>query len=87
MLIACRWGVFLQDETATADALIRTFGSSAGDLVLNYSAQWLASTNDWSETYLLNGVLEVKNLISWPATLLSDTTRPIKDATAACASG
>ncbi|MEM7130406.1 MAG: hypothetical protein AAF702_29040 [Chloroflexota bacterium] len=59
----------------------KRFGSSAGEIFIGYTAQWTransgshAASNEpdldgglWDESFLLNGFLEVKNLISWPA--------------------
>lgn len=60
----------------------QAFGPSAGDLFIGYTTQWTASTAPtavadldgglWDETFLVNGFLEVKNLISWPANALID---------------
>jgi hypothetical protein len=78
-LIYAQWreDAFLQASTLqeksldTAVELERAFGSSAGDLVVGYTNQLYPSPGGqeeglWEESLLLNGVLEVKNLISWP---------------------
>ncbi|KAA3664354.1 MAG: hypothetical protein DWQ04_06150 [Chloroflexi bacterium] len=66
LLLSCQWGAFLQQgETEKAQREDVVFQSSAGDLVLAYTASWESGSN-WQETYLLNGMLEVNNLISWP---------------------
>ncbi|MBE9114090.1 hypothetical protein IQ273_32515, partial [Nodosilinea sp. LEGE 07298] len=53
----------------------RIFAPAAGDLVIGYTSQWLPSQESqpgsWAEALLLNGFLEVKNLISWPLGLKS----------------
>lgn len=64
-LIRCRWGEFLQAPPgASSDALNRICGSSAGDLVFGYTGESQEAV--WDEQYLLNGYLEVKDLVSWP---------------------
>ncbi|MBE9070779.1 hypothetical protein IQ260_29510, partial [Leptolyngbya cf. ectocarpi LEGE 11479] len=69
LLLTCQWGDFLQVPDvaglASSDNLSdRVFKSSAGRLVVGYTTQW--QTNAWQESFLLNGFLEVTNLISWP---------------------
>lgn len=58
----------------------QAFGASAGDLFIGYTTQWTESTvtpdldgGQWDESFLLNGFLEVTNLISWPVTVTVDT--------------
>ncbi len=64
-LLFCRWGNFLQQEhIQTTGDRQQIFGSSTGDLSFAYTAQW--HDGKWDESFLLNGFLEVKNLISWP---------------------
>ncbi|GAB4515274.1 MAG: hypothetical protein OHK0046_18510 [Anaerolineae bacterium] len=79
-LVTAQWGDFLQDihrGEAETQAPERVFSSSAGDVVFNYTARWRGAddpgTNAWDETYLLNGMIEVKSLLSWPTVLLEDT--------------
>jgi hypothetical protein len=59
----------------------QAFGASAGDLFIGYTTQWtqLEVANDpdldgglWDESFLLNGFVEVTNLISWPANAVVD---------------
>jgi hypothetical protein len=70
-LLRCRWGEFLQAPPAgSSGALARICGSSAGDLVFGYTGELKEAA--WDEQYLLNGLLEVKNLISWPLGLAVD---------------
>lgn len=64
-LLYGQWGAFLQDNGQLTSE--RVFGSSAGDLAFGYTARWQGGT--WDESFLLNGFLEVKNLISWPLDL------------------
>jgi hypothetical protein len=65
VLVRCLWGEMLQDSRATTPpSLARVFGSSAGDAVFGYTGEWHAAT--WNERYLLNGFLELKDLVSWP---------------------
>ncbi|HEU5101417.1 MAG TPA: LamG domain-containing protein, partial [Roseiflexaceae bacterium] len=64
-LLCARWGAFLQDDgPLTAE---RVFGSSAGDVALGYTAE--RQDGEWHESFLINGFLEVKSLISWPLEL------------------
>ncbi|HEU4727345.1 MAG TPA: hypothetical protein VFT22_05640 [Kofleriaceae bacterium] len=64
-LVRCRWGEFLQGPPGTPTSpLVRVCGSSAGDLVFGYTGQSQEAT--WQEQYLMNGFLEVKDLVSWP---------------------
>ncbi|UCE04717.1 MAG: hypothetical protein JSW07_13960 [bacterium] len=70
-ILFCRWGQFLQAIGIPENPeLSQVFGSSAGDLAFGYTAQW--SDDSWDESYLLNGFLEVKNLISWPKEMAYD---------------
>ncbi|MEO1740582.1 MAG: LamG-like jellyroll fold domain-containing protein [Cyanobacteria bacterium J06629_9] len=88
-LLNCQWGAFLQTDAPTQNILTpdgeaaptgqsgqveQVFGASAGDLVCAYTTTWQANNNTWSETLMLNGMLEIKNLISWPQALTIDTT-------------
>ncbi|WP_164000169.1 hypothetical protein [Pyxidicoccus caerfyrddinensis] len=73
-LLSCRWGTFLQAEPLPAQpTLAQVAGSSAGDLVFGYTGQSRDST--WTETLLLNGYLEVKDLLSYPASLQYDASK------------
>jgi hypothetical protein len=87
-LFACEWGNALQDPapkpasptTPASEVLAqrrqRVFGSSAGRIDAAYTAAFLpdATTSPrWTATLLLNGVLEVKSLISWPMLTLPTT--------------
>ncbi|NER79343.1 MAG: LamG domain-containing protein, partial [Leptolyngbya sp. SIO1D8] len=82
-LLFCQWGQFLQTDAVQTNAatlaegqagqLDQVFGSSAGDLVCAYTTTWQAIDDTWPETLLLNGVLEIKNLISWPQSLSVQT--------------
>ncbi|MEL6248520.1 MAG: LamG-like jellyroll fold domain-containing protein [Cyanobacteria bacterium J06627_15] len=87
-LLNCQWGAFLQTDLPVASAFAdeatatggrigemeQVFGASAGDLVCAYTTTWQADDNTWSENLMLNGMLEVKNLISWPEALTVETT-------------
>jgi hypothetical protein len=75
-LVTCRWGTFLQEPRAAERVLEQVVGSSAGDLVFGYTAR--SSGASFSESLLANGLLEIKNLISWPRGMsLDDTTREL----------
>ncbi|HAJ62161.1 MAG TPA: hypothetical protein DCP31_25395, partial [Cyanobacteria bacterium UBA8543] len=72
-LVSCQWGTFLQtnpissDQTQQlSDVQAQVYASSAGDVVFGYTAQWQEQKASWNESLLLNGFLEIKNLISWP---------------------
>jgi WD40 repeat protein len=80
-LFSSRWGEFLQAaRIPKAPTLKQVFASSAGDLVFGYTAEFqrpqeLSQTDDeqdWKQSFLLNGLLELKNLISWPKAILLD---------------
>ncbi len=68
-LLLCSWGTFLQSTAAIG--IEKVFESSAGELTFGFTTQFTAG--QWSESYLLNGYLEVVNLISWPGSLSVDT--------------
>lgn len=68
LLLTCGWGDFLQEGGQLSQA--RLFGASAGDVVAGYTAEWHSAEGEWQRRLLLNGLVEVKNLISWP--LLSE---------------
>jgi hypothetical protein len=73
-MLRCRWGTFLQTGSPAGErTLQQVFGSSAGDLVFGYTAR--ATEQTWDENVLLNGMIEVRNLISWPVALKWDSTR------------
>jgi hypothetical protein len=77
-LLSCRWGEGLQDrvfdEPEAQVTREQVFSCSAGDLVFGYTTQLKAG--QWEESLILNGVLEVKNLISWPAEWTSPGATP-----------
>ncbi len=82
MLINCAWGNFLQDGvgayTASDDQREQIFSSSAGFITLNYTTRWRDQDDTWQDRYLLNGVLEVTNLVSWPAGIIPDADDPMQ---------
>jgi len=63
-IFSCRWGASLQQREGN-DAIKQIFGSSAGEVYAGYTLTGGADEK-WSSSLLLNGVLEVKNLISYP---------------------
>jgi outer membrane protein OmpA-like peptidoglycan-associated protein len=70
LILPMQWGSALQDaEIGKKAASSLVFSSSAGDLVVNYSAQ--LATGAWKAQLLLSGWIEVKNLISWPESIVS----------------
>lgn len=74
VLLPCRWGTSLQDAPSGQPiAPTAAFSSSSGDL---YANCWLLGSTPkgggavaWERRTLLNGWLEVKNLVSWPNSL------------------
>lgn len=73
LLTPCRWGNSLQAEGAKED-VPHVFGSSAGDILAGHTLSSEPAGRDekgapkfkWNTSLLLNGVVEVKNLLSWP---------------------
>lgn len=74
-ILFCRWGEPLQGGRlqGTRDQQAAVFGSSAGNVVFGYTAQSRGDT--WEESLLLNGLLEIKNLISWPRQMTYDAAK------------
>lgn len=71
-LLHCRWGASLQAGPVPREVDgAEVFGSSAGDLVFGYTAR-RAGAGGWEEDLLLNGVLEVTDLASWPLRMRAD---------------
>lgn len=76
-IFPCRWGRHLQQpnldagqgETSPELHHDAVFGSSAGRLHVGYTLNGAPEGAEakWESSLLLNGVVEVKNLISWPA--------------------
>src|SRR5262249_11238551 len=73
MVFACGWGSSLQQARrppgdGAPPGVEAGYGSAAGDIDCGYPLEWVkeSSARSWRPTLLLNGVLEVKNLISWP---------------------
>lgn len=66
---AC-WGKYLGDPDPKRARLrddTEAFGPSAGDVSFAYTTTYGgAATDQWDETFLLNGFVEIKNLVSWP---------------------
>lgn len=69
-ILPCEWGSQLQEaDLATAPDAARVFGSSAGRLYAGYTLRAARNAQNqlvWNPALLLNGFLEVKNLLSWP---------------------
>jgi hypothetical protein len=79
-VLHARWGAFLQTDAPAIDALQeRVYGSSAGDLSLGYTAHAIQKDGiiTWDEDFLLNGLVEIKNLISWPSDLRFDPAQAL----------
>ena len=71
-IMYARWGNYMQETEP--NPLRKVFASSDGDLVIGYTGELKDeqdkpsnSKKEWQESLLLNGVMEVKNLISWPS--------------------
>lgn len=70
-IIPCEWGESLQ--VVGDDLLKSVYGSSSGRVYAGYTLSGGAQgdpgqeTIRWQSSLLLNGFIEVKNLISWPA--------------------
>jgi hypothetical protein len=76
-LLSFQWGASLQSGAAEPErSPEEVFGSSAGDLAVGYTSNWQPSKGQWQDSFLLNGFVEVKNLISWPEELVA--TNPQK---------
>lgn len=70
-LFRCRWGEALQEPAGeSSNPLARVCGSSAGDLIFGYTGESQETT--WDEQSLLNGFLELKDLVSWPTAMIAD---------------
>ncbi len=68
MVFSISWNEFIQGESGFSRESI--FTDAAGELTIGYTAEF--KNGDWHSQILLNGYLEVKNLISWPASLSFD---------------
>ena len=68
-LLLSRWGTSLQADSGGAPSPEAVYGSSAGDVACGYTTR--LGAGGWQESLLLNGVVEVKNLISWPSEWLN----------------
>ncbi|AXA37947.1 OmpA family protein [Rhizobium leguminosarum] len=88
LLFPCRWGQSLQDAPSLQPIPISAaFGSSCGDLSANCSLLGVTPMGggaaSWERQTLLNGWLEVKNLVSWPSSLgnpaVGGTGSPLPD--------
>ena len=64
-LLTCQWGRYLADADATISAG-DLFNAASGDIGFAYTARWDSQRSIWDETFLLNGYVEIINLISWP---------------------
>ncbi len=64
------WNGFLQSNAVMTKSMV--FDATAGEVTIGFNSEFL--TNRWLDKVLLNGYLEVKNLISWPFNLNHDPT-------------
>lgn len=89
MLFQCRWGKSLLpaswewgkklDSEARETASQALFESSAGDVRAEYTIRFngTGETEAWTSKLILTGLVEIKNLISWPNTLTIDDSLKI----------
>lgn len=86
-LLTCSWGAYMQEEASWGDgadaqerATERIYGASAGHLLAGYTAHYTLDKSAWAGTLLLNGYLEVKNLLSWPVSAIAGAAivKPLK---------
>lgn len=73
LVLPARWGASLQDAGARPSSG-SVHDACAGDVFANFSTEM--HHGRWSDKVLLNGWLEIKNLISWPASLLDEAVEP-----------
>ncbi len=72
LVLFCQWGDFLQQPGVTQGSRSLLYASSAGDITVGYTARWEPDPDKerwegtWVESLLLNGLLEIRNLLSWP---------------------
>jgi hypothetical protein len=71
-LFTCRWGDPLMAESTLDSApdlmAAKVFSSSAGNLMVDYRLEWHEQATA-NESFLFNGILEIRNLLSWPLDL------------------
>jgi outer membrane protein OmpA-like peptidoglycan-associated protein len=69
----CRWGagpLSSASPAATAEQTVKeVFGSSCGNLNAGYTLNY--SARQWTASFLLNGMIDVNNLVSYPRSALS----------------
>jgi hypothetical protein len=70
--LAARWGTLRSEAANQLLSEADLAQSSAGDLSVGYTGYWLAMASEVEEQLLFNGMLELSNLISWPAGLTYD---------------
>lgn len=69
MILPCAWGESLQQrDPGTAPTATAVFGSSSGRVDMGYTIRFDTTVNPpgWRHELLLNGLIEVKGLVSWP---------------------
>ncbi|MCE9553060.1 MAG: hypothetical protein K8T91_06735 [Planctomycetes bacterium] len=85
LIFNCKWGLALQeierDKIQPRELTQATFSSSAGSVMVAMvsALSWSGNDVNVDTKLLLNGMLEVKNLVSWPkpvVTTTSDETDP-----------
>jgi hypothetical protein len=77
VLFPCQWGESLQQpKSSGTPSALAVFGSSAGRVDMGYTVRFgFAQDVPWSHDLLLNGWIEIKNLVSWPI-LQGDELKP-----------
>jgi len=71
VLLSTTWGDFLQSSGRISREA--AFQASAGALSIGYTSEYQQGM--WQESFLLNGNMEVRNLITWPEALHFDAER------------
>lgn len=75
----CKWGIgslSTNTEPNPSENIRRVFQSSSGNLTAGYTLNY--SGKQWTSSFLLNGMMDVNNLVSYPrATLNSETVLPV----------
>jgi hypothetical protein len=66
-VFSARWGRMLHDAGGATMPLAELYAPAAGDLTVGYTLH--GDADGFTTGFLLNGVLEVRNLISWPIDL------------------
>lgn len=73
-LFSSSWGSFLQDNLQLNIDASAVFDATAGEMTIGYTTEFVhkQAARQWLDTVVLNGFLEIKNLLSWPLGLQMD---------------